>query len=69
MRRTSPEKASFLLLNAYAARISGVALGHLLADQMANRGGQIDWGELALQEENTDRQIGLSFFARWTPEA
>ncbi len=62
------EKASFILLNAYAARISGVALAHLLAQDLAGRGGRIDWGELALQEETTDRQIGLSFFARWTPE-
>jgi 23S rRNA (cytosine1962-C5)-methyltransferase len=63
------EKASFLLLNAYAARISGVALGHLLAGELEGRGGRIDWGELALREEATDRQIGLSFFARWTPDA
>ncbi len=61
------EKASFILLNAYAARISGVALAHLLAQDLKDRGGRIDWGELALQEESTDRQIGLSFFARWTP--
>ena len=60
--------ASFILLNAYAARISGVALGHLLAAEMQGRGGRIEWGELALQEETTDRQIGLSFFARWTPD-
>jgi 23S rRNA (cytosine1962-C5)-methyltransferase len=61
------ENASFLLLNAYAARISGVALAHLLAQDLKDRGGRIDWGELALQEESSDRQIGLSFFARWTP--
>jgi 23S rRNA (cytosine1962-C5)-methyltransferase len=61
------EKASFILLNAYAARISGVALAHLLAAELEGRGGRIDWGELALQEEATERQIGLSFFARWTP--
>jgi 23S rRNA (cytosine1962-C5)-methyltransferase len=61
------ENASFLLLNAYAARISGVALAHLLAAELEGRGGRIDWGELALQEEDSDRQIGLSFFARWTP--
>jgi 23S rRNA (cytosine1962-C5)-methyltransferase len=62
------EKASFILLNAYAARISGVALAHLLAQDLKGRGGRIDWGELALKEESTDRQIGLSFFARWAPE-
>jgi len=61
------EKASFLLLNAYASRISGVALAHLLAAELNDRGGRIDWGELALQEESSERQIGLSFFARWTP--
>jgi 23S rRNA (cytosine1962-C5)-methyltransferase len=59
--------ASFLLLNAYAARISGLALAHLLADALAERGGRIDWGELALVEDGADgREIGLSFFARWS---
>jgi 23S rRNA (cytosine1962-C5)-methyltransferase len=61
------ENASFILLNAYAARISGVALAHLLAQDLNDRGGRIDWGELALQEEAGDRLIGLSFYARWTP--
>ncbi|MAK80832.1 class I SAM-dependent methyltransferase [Phenylobacterium sp.] len=59
------EKASFLILNAYAARISGAALAGLLSDRLADRGGTIEWGELALAEEAGDRQIGLSFYARW----
>jgi 23S rRNA (cytosine1962-C5)-methyltransferase len=59
--------ASFLLLNAYAARISGLALAHLLAEAVADRGGRIDWGELALVEDGAaPREIGLSFFARWS---
>jgi 23S rRNA (cytosine1962-C5)-methyltransferase len=58
--------AAFLILNAYAARISGAALAGLLAERLADRGGRIDWGELALVEESGDRQIGLSFYARWT---
>ncbi len=58
--------ASFLLLNAYAERISGVALATLLADALEGRAGTIDWGELALMEETDDRGVGLSFFARWT---
>jgi 23S rRNA (cytosine1962-C5)-methyltransferase len=64
------DDADFLLLNAYAARISGLSLGHLLAEALAGRGGAIDWGELALVEEAApslpQRAIGLSFFARWT---
>jgi 23S rRNA (cytosine1962-C5)-methyltransferase len=57
--------ASFLLLNAYAERISGLALAGLLAEALAGRGGEIDWGELALMEEAGERGVGVSFFARW----
>lgn len=59
--------AEFLLLNAYAARISGLSLAHLMDQATAGREGRIDWGELALAEEGDDaRAIGLSFFARWS---
>ena len=61
------DDASFLLLNAYAARVSGLSLAHLMAEATADRGGVIDWGELALAEDGPDgRAIGLSFFARWS---
>ena len=61
------DDADFLLLNAYAARISGLSLAHLIAQATADRGGRIDWGELALSEDGPDaRAIGLSFFARWS---
>jgi 23S rRNA (cytosine1962-C5)-methyltransferase len=59
------ENASFLVLNAYAERISGAALSGLLAEVLKDRAGAIEWGELALVEEAGDRQIGMSFFARW----
>ena len=63
------DKAQFLLLNAYAARISGLSLAHLTAETLAGRGGIVDWGELALAEEGEQgREIGLSFFARWSRE-
>ena len=62
------DDADFLLLNAYAARISGLSLAHLVSGALSGRGGLVDWGELALVEEEGSgpaRQIGLSFFARW----
>ncbi len=61
------DQAGFLVLNAYAARISGLSLAHLMAEAVGARGGAIDWGELALaQADSADaRAIGLSFFARW----
>lgn len=61
------DDASFLLLNAYAARISGLSLAHAMAEATHDRGGRIDWGELALSEDGPNaRAIGLSFFARWS---
>lgn len=61
------DDASFLLLNAYAARISGLSLAHMMAEATHDLGGRIDWGELALSEDGKDaRSIGLSFFARWS---
>ena len=58
--------ARFLVLNAYAERISGAALAGLLAEKLEGRAGRIEWGELALTEERGDRAIGMSFFARWS---
>ncbi|MGA0600601.1 class I SAM-dependent methyltransferase [Caulobacter sp. KR2-114] len=57
--------ASFLLLNAYSERLSGLALASLMAQALEGRGGVIDWGELALIEDGGERGMGLSFFARW----
>jgi len=59
------ENAKFLVLNAYAERISGAALSGLLAQVLKGRGGRIEWGELALVQDHPAREIGMSFFARW----
>jgi 23S rRNA (cytosine1962-C5)-methyltransferase len=62
------DTASFLLINTYSERLSGLALASLLADAAEGRGGAIEWGELALMEDAGDRGIGLSFFARWSAQ-
>jgi 23S rRNA (cytosine1962-C5)-methyltransferase len=60
------DDAAFLILNAYAERISGAALAGLLSQKLAARGGTISWGELNLVQEDKAREIGMSFYARWT---
>jgi 23S rRNA (cytosine1962-C5)-methyltransferase len=61
------DDASFLLLNGYSERLTGLALAHLTAEALNGRAGTIDWGELALREDGDDaRAVGLSFFARWS---
>ena len=60
------DDADFLLVNGYAARVSGLSLAHLTRQALAGRSGVIDWGELALVEDSERAaEIGLSFFARW----
>jgi 23S rRNA (cytosine1962-C5)-methyltransferase len=60
------DNASFLLLNAYAERLSGLSLASTMAGVLEGREGVIDWGELALMEESGARGVGVSFFARWS---
>lgn len=60
------DNASFLLLNAYSERLSGLSLGGLMSQKLGGRGGIVDWGELALIEQSRGLGAGLSFFARWS---
>lgn len=59
--------AQFLLVNAYTADISAVALGQLVASVLKNHGGQVAYGELALKESGENgRLLPNGIFARWT---
>lgn len=60
------ETPSFLILNAYSERLTGLALANLVAGALGPRDGAIDWGELTLAEETGGRALGVSFFARWS---
>lgn len=66
------QNAQFIILNGYAARISGASLAGLLGQALEGRGGRIEWGELTLAEGadmiGGPREIGLSFFARWSAQ-
>lgn len=59
-------RARFLLLTLYNLEASPWMLGNLLADVLHDRPGKIEIGELALREEQSDRLLPLSLFARWT---
>jgi 23S rRNA (cytosine1962-C5)-methyltransferase len=56
----------FVLINAYAIDVSSLTLANLLGDLMAGRGGAIEAGELALQEEEGGRMLGTGRYGRWT---
>lgn len=59
-------RARFLLVNAYTADISAIALGQLVSSVLASRGGSISFGELALKESGDNgRLLPSGIFARW----
>ena len=74
-RLLAPERAH-LILTAYAIRASALMLDGLMRETLADRGGTIESGELALAEQPfgghplTDhaggRLIGTSLYSRWS---
>lgn len=55
----------FLLVNAYAISSSAIMLRNIFADNLSHLSGKIEYGELALQEENRKRLLSTGIFARW----
>lgn len=61
-------KPKFILVNAYTADLSAVALGQLLESIMKKCMGSVMYGELALKESGHDgRLLPSGIFAKWTP--
>ena len=61
----SPD-AKFMILTAYAMRLSSLSLGNVMQDMLGARGGKIDSGELLIKQENGERYLSTSLYARWT---
>ncbi|MEO1406360.1 MAG: class I SAM-dependent methyltransferase [Pseudomonadota bacterium] len=56
----------FVILTAYAVRLSYLALAQTLADRLKPLGGTMEMGEMALPQQNTDRLLPTAIYARWT---
>ena len=59
------EDPLFVVLTAYAVRLSHIALAQALGDRLEPFGGRIEMGEMALPEEKTGRMLPTSICARW----
>ena len=55
----------FLIINGYATNSSALALNNLLEDAIKLKSGNIEFGELCLQQKN-QRIISTGIFARWS---
>jgi 23S rRNA (cytosine1962-C5)-methyltransferase len=58
-------KPLFFLINGYAAGYSAIALQNILKKLTENSGGEIETGELTIEEEKTGRLLPAGIFGRW----
>ena len=58
--------ARFMILTAYAMRLSSLSLHHMLTDALKGRKGKTDHGELLLADQTKTRPLATSMFARWS---
>ena len=60
------ERSRFLVLTVYAVRMSALAIGELLGRTLADLGGRIEMGEMAVREEARGLLLPTAIFARWS---
>lgn len=58
--------ARFMILTAYAMRLSSLSLQHMMKDALKGRNGKMDHGELLLADETKKRPLATSMFCRWS---
>ena len=64
-RRLLDENSRFLVLTVYAVRMSALAIGELVSQALADLGGTVEMGEMAVREESRGLLLPTAIFARW----
>ena len=59
------DRPLFVILTAYAVRLSYLALSQTLSDRLSPLGGRIETGEMALPQQGSDRLLPTAIYARW----
>ena len=67
-RRLLDKNSRFLVLTAYAVRMSAIAIGELLRQTLGDLGGRIECGEMAVREEARGLLLPTAIFARWSSD-
>jgi 23S rRNA (cytosine1962-C5)-methyltransferase len=65
LSRLISDKPAFVLISAYALRLSSVSLAELLKDYTPKNAGMIEAGELAVASQYGQRLFSTSLYARW----
>jgi 23S rRNA (cytosine1962-C5)-methyltransferase len=59
-------KPLFFLINGYASGYSAIAYANILKNLTESWGGEIEVGELTIEEEKTGRLLPAGIFGRWS---
>ena len=65
-RRLLDADSRFLVLTAYAVRMSALSIGELVRQTVADLGGTVECGEMAVREEARGLLLPTAIFARWS---
>jgi 23S rRNA (cytosine1962-C5)-methyltransferase len=65
-RKLLDSNSRFLVLTAYAVRMSALAIGELVKQQLGDLGGSVELGEMAVREERRGLLLPTAIFARWS---
>ena len=66
IRALLDQNSKFLVLTVYAVRMSALAIGELLRQELADLGGTVEVGEMAVREESRGLLLPTAIFARWS---
>ena len=65
-RKLLDANSRFLVLTAYAVRMSALAIGELVKQLFSDLGGSVEMGEMAVREEARGLLLPTAIFARWS---
>ncbi|MDT9599393.1 class I SAM-dependent methyltransferase [Sphingosinicella rhizophila] len=65
-RKLLDADSRFLVLTVYAVRMSALAIGELLNQALADLGGKVEMGDMAVREEARGLLLPTAIFARWS---
>jgi 23S rRNA (cytosine1962-C5)-methyltransferase len=65
-RKLLDRDSRFLVLTVYAVRMSALAIGELLKQALADLGGTVEMGDMAVREEARGLLLPTAIFARWS---
>jgi 23S rRNA (cytosine1962-C5)-methyltransferase len=67
-RRLLDADSRFLVLTVYAVRMSALAIGELVRQALADLGGRVECGDMAVREEARGLLLPTAIFARWSKD-